>query len=89
MNLQGTTASYRTYWIAWFILLVLTVALVFTGASTILVGGIMIKAAIIVLLYMHLGSEKLGLILSVLLGLFATAVILWLLILPDGKVDLP
>lgn len=80
-----SAANYRGYWIAWLALLVITVVVVFVEVPLLLAFGMTVKAAIIVLLYMHLGGERLGLTLSVLLALFATALILWLLILPDGR----
>ena len=81
------TASYKGYWIAWGVLLVITVIVVFLDAPALLIAGMVVKAGIIVLLYMHLGGERLGLILAVLLGLFATALLLAFLIMPDGWSD--
>ena len=77
--------DYRTYWLAWLCLLVITVAMVFIGTSTVLLAGMTLKAAIIGLWFMHLRFERLGLVASVALGTFATGLILFLLIYPDGR----
>jgi cytochrome c oxidase subunit IV len=58
--------------------------MVFVGASPIIVGGVMAKAAIITLLYMHLGSEHRRLITTVLVGIFVTSAFLVFLMVPDG-----
>lgn len=78
-------ASYRTYWTAWLILLALTVAMVFVGAKPVVVGGILAKAAIITLLYMHLAQERRRLVWTVLLGIFLTSAVLVVLIIPDAR----
>ena len=77
--------DYRTYWLAWLCLLVITLAMVFIGNQPVLIAGMSLKAAIIGLWFMHLRYERLDLVLSVALGIFATALILFLLIFPDGR----
>jgi cytochrome c oxidase subunit IV len=84
MNDSHATTSYKTYWVFWFVLLVITVAMVFIGNKPVLVSGMLLKATIISLLYMHLKFEKLGLILAVLLGIFATTAVLCVLLIPDA-----
>ena len=76
--------SIKSYWIAWLVLLGVTVAMVFIGSKPILVTGMVVKAAIIALLYMHLKFERMGLVLTVLLGIFATTAVLVVLVVPDG-----
>ena len=77
--------SFGTYWITWLILLVLTVFMVFLGNPAVLLGGMAIKAGIIFFWFMHLRYEKLGLVLSVLIGIFATAFVLFALTAADGR----
>lgn len=77
--------TYKTYWIVWFVLLVITVAMVFTGARPVLIGGMLVKASLISLLYMHLIHEKKNLIWTVLLGIFLTSAFLVGLMIPDGR----
>ena len=81
---DAAVAHYRGYWIAWFVLLIITVLMVFFGVPSLLIFGMSIKASIIVLLYMHLWKENWWLIFSVVTGIFATALILFLLILSDA-----
>ena len=76
--------TYRTYWIAWAVLLVITLAMVFIGSKPVLAGGMLVKATIISLLYMHLKFERMGLVLTVVLGIFATTALLVVLLVPDG-----
>lgn len=76
--------SYKTYWVAWLVLLALTLVMVFVAQPPVLILGMILKAAIIFLWFMHLRYEKLDLVLSVTVGIFATALILFLLIAPDG-----
>ncbi len=84
MTTSGVS-SYRAYWTAWFVLLVLTVGMVFLGAKPVVVGGVMAKAGIITLLYMHLIHERKRLVWTVLLGIFVTSAVLVGLIVPDGR----
>ena len=76
--------SYKTYWVAWLILLAQTLAMVFVSQPPVLILGMVIKAAIIFLWFMHLRHEKIDLLLYVTVGIFATALILFVLIAPDG-----
>jgi len=85
MSSSHASPSYRTYWTVWFVLLVITVAMVFAGAKPVLVGGMLVKASLITLLYMHLAQEKPRLIWTVLLGIFLTSAFLVGLMIPDGR----
>ena len=76
--------SYRTYWVAWLCLLAITVAMVFTGTRPVLILGMCVKATIIALWFMHLKYERLDFVLCVLVGIFATGLVLFGLIAPDG-----
>lgn len=85
MTSTRSAPTYSTYWAAWLVLLVLTVAMVYLGATPILVGGIVAKAGIITLLYMHLWHEHRRLFWTVLLGIFLTSAVLVALIVPDAR----
>lgn len=83
---------YRTYWIAWAILLVLTTVMVVTegaglprGATiAVVLGAMATKVTLIGGWYMHLRFERAALIASVVGGTFATAAFLFFLIAVDG-----
>lgn len=85
MTTTHASPTYKTYWVIWFILLALTVAMVFVGAKPILIGGMLVKASLITLVYMHLVHEKKNLIWTVMLGIFLTSAVLVVLMIPDGK----
>jgi hypothetical protein len=77
--------SHSTYWKAWGALLAITLAMVFIGHAPLLITGMCLKAFIICWWFMHLRQEKFDFVLYVLGGLFLTAVILYGLVLPDGR----
>ena len=77
--------TYRSYWIAWVVLLILTLAMVFIGSPAVLIAGMAIKAAIIVFWYMHLRFERMSFVMIILIAIFATSLVLFYLIAPDGK----
>ncbi len=87
---SGVGSSH--YWRIWFVLLVLTLVMVFIDQSPlsrsvlvlVLVVAMLAKASLIMGYFMHLRFEKLNLILVVLVGLLITGVILFALIAPDG-----
>jgi caa(3)-type oxidase subunit IV len=84
--------SYRTYWIAWIILLALTLVMLLIEAFRlpaaltvlVLVGAMLVKAVLIGGWFMHLRYERLALVLSVVIGTLATAAALFVLLVPDG-----
>ena len=84
--------SYRTYWLAWGLLLALTLLMLVTerfrlsAAMTIvvLVAAMLIKATVIGGWFMHLRQERMALVLSVVLGTLATGAALFFLLIPDG-----
>lgn len=76
---------YRGYWYAWLILLALTLAMVFVGHPAVLLGGMMVKATIIALWFMHLRHERLSLGLAVAISILFTGLALFVLIAPDGR----
>lgn len=87
-----STVSYRTYWIAWAVLLALTLLMLFTEAARlpaaitilVLVGAMLVKATVIGGWFMHLRFEHRALVLTVVLGTLATAAALFFLLIPDG-----
>ncbi len=85
-------AGYRIYWSTWVLLLVLTLVMLGTGfvslpkvfMAVLLIVAMLVKASLIGGHFMHLRFEKLSLVLTVVVGLLATATILFLLIAFDG-----
>ena len=83
---------YRFYWLLWVVLLAVTLLMIAVeGASLpaalavlVLLFGSAIKATLIIFYYMHLKFEHLGLILTVLVGLFVTAILMFVLPAYDG-----
>lgn len=84
--------GYRIYWSTWGLLLVLTVVMLVTGYVSLpkvflvllLILAMLVKASLIGAHFMHLRFEKLSLVLTVAVGILATATILFLLISFDG-----
>ena len=89
--MEGVT-SYRTYWIAWGVLLVLTLLMLIVEATgfskvvivVILAVAMFTKATLIGGWFMHLRFERTALVVSVVVGTLATAACLFLLIASDG-----
>src|SRR5262245_66439289 len=84
--------GYKGYWILWVILLTLTVTMIFIGESKmaepaqaiLLLIGSSLKASLIIFFYMHLRFENLNLILVVMVGIFVTSVLMFLIPAYDG-----
>ena len=82
----------RGYWITWSVLLVFTVVMLWADAASFprlgfvvfMVAAMLTKASIIGANFMHLRSERVGLVLTVVVGLLVTAAILYVLIVPDA-----
>ncbi len=80
------------HWRIWFVLLALTLVMVFIDQSPltrnllvlVLVGVMLIKVSLIAGYFMHLRFEKWNLILVVLVGLLITGMLLFVVIAPDG-----
>jgi cytochrome c oxidase subunit IV len=89
--MEGAT-SYRTYWIAWGILLVLTLIMLLLEGSGFprgaaiffLVAAMLTKATVIAGWFMHLRFERFALVVSVVVSTLATAAVLYFLLIPDG-----
>jgi caa(3)-type oxidase subunit IV len=86
------TISYRTYWLIWVVLLVLTLVMIGieamalpTGIAILLLSGAMMtKAALIGGWFMHLKYETRFIVACLVLGTFLTAAFLVFLLVPDG-----
>lgn len=77
-------AGYGGYWIAWGVLLALTVGMLTLGQPVVLLVGIACKAAIIVGWFMHLRAERWDFAAIMLVAIFATSALLFGLISADG-----
>jgi cytochrome c oxidase subunit 4 len=83
---------YRTYWISWSVLLVLTVLMLLTetlplyrtAAVMLLLVAMLVKAGVITAWFMHMRFERAALVVSVVGATVLTAVALFGLIAPDG-----
>lgn len=82
----------RGYWITWSVLLIFTVVMLWADAASLprtafvvfMLAAMLTKASIIGANFMHLRSERIPLITTVVVGLLVTGVVLWVLILPDA-----
>jgi caa(3)-type oxidase subunit IV len=87
-----TAGSGRLYWITWGALLVITVVMLVIDTAAVsrtlllvvLLGAMAVKATLIAGNFMHLRYEHRGIILTVVIGLFAMGVLLYALISPDA-----
>jgi hypothetical protein len=77
--------SYAPYWIAWVILLLLTVTMIFIQNPVVLAGGICIKATIICWWFMHLSQEKWDLTATFVIGGLFFAIFMFLLFAVDAS----
>ena len=82
----------RTYWITWSILLVFTVVMLWADSTSLprtafvvfMLAAMLTKASIIGANFMHLKTERIPLITTVVVGLLVTGALLWGLIVPDA-----
>ena len=89
---DSTTSHARVYWVTWSALLALTVVMLTadgasisrTGLAALMLGAMTVKAVLIAGNFMHLRQERAGLVLTVVVGLFVMALVLFLLIAPDA-----
>jgi len=92
MSKESSGTGYGVYWRTWLVLLALTLVMVFLDQAplsrmalvTLLLVAMLTKASVIGAYFMHLRSEKLGLILIVVIGLLVTGAVLFLFIAPDA-----
>jgi len=89
---QVGSHGYRGYWLIWIVLLVVTTTMIFIGGSSIpeagqavmLLIGSSIKATLIIFFYMHLRFERFSLMLIVLVGIFVTGILMFVVPAYDG-----
>ncbi len=90
--MSSSAHPYRGYWILWGVLLAVTLLMIaIEGASlptalalSLVLFGSAIKATLIIFYYMHLKFEHMQLILTVLVGLFLTSILMFVLPAYDG-----
>ena len=78
--------DYKIYLKVWLTLLVVTLVMVFFQNRAVLIGGMMIKATLIVLWFMHLLYERIDFILLMVVSIAFFSILLFGLIAPDGLV---
>ncbi len=84
--------GYKGYWILWIVLLVVTMTMIAIGDSqlakasqaVLLLLGSSVKASLIIFFYMHLRFENRNLILLVLIGIFLTGILMFVIPAYDG-----
>lgn len=96
MSQAVASHGYKVYWIIWAILLTATLSMVLIGESQmteapkafLLLIGSSIKATLIIFFYMHLRFERLNLILVVLVGIFLTGILMFVIPAFDGSTNI-
>ncbi|MHC4971361.1 MAG: hypothetical protein ACYTG3_03430 [Planctomycetota bacterium] len=78
--------NYMVYLKVWLTLLVITLVMVFIQNRAVLIGGMVIKASLIVLWFMHLLYERIDFILLMVVSIAFFSILLFGLIAPDGLV---
>lgn len=89
---ETAAGNVRPYWITWGVLLAITMVMLWLDGAqvsrgvllAVLLAAMTVKATLIAGHFMHLRHERPGLILTVVVGLFVMAVILYALIAPDA-----
>ena len=84
MTETGATPNYRIYFRAWLILLAITVLMLVIQDPSFLVAGMVAKATIIALWFMHLKYERIDFTLLVAVSIVLFSLVLFALIAPDG-----
>ncbi len=82
----------KTYWITWGVLLAFTVSMLWADGASIprgafvafMLTAMLTKASIIGANFMHLRTERMTLVFTVVVGLLVTGTILFVLIAPDA-----
>ncbi len=85
-------SSYKPYLITWFVLLVISLVMILvdnvsawrTVILSFLIVAMLVKASLIGANFMHLRSERLGLVIIVAVGILATGAIMFFLMAVDG-----
>ena len=89
---RKTVIGSKFYWATWLVLLAFTLLMVWLDGAAlprvpfvlVMLAAMLVKASIIAANFMHLRFERMGLVLMVVIGLLATATVLYVLILPDA-----
>ena len=84
--------GYRVYWVIFLVLLVLALLMTLVGGPTLarpvvaplLIGAMLVKAALISGYFMHLRHERVALIVAVAISILAVGAVLFVGIAPDG-----
>lgn len=83
---------YRVYWLVWGVLLAITLFMIAIGLASIprspkvalLVMAMLAKGSLIAAFFMHLRSERRGLVCLVAAGILLTAAVLYTMVSLDG-----
>ena len=89
---DSLASNARVYWITWAVLLVVTLAMLAADGAALsrtallglMLGAMGIKATLIAGNFMHLRHERVGLVATVVVGLFVMAIVLYVLIALDA-----
>ncbi len=86
MNQENPAAKvhYKSYWTAWGILLAITLAMLAVEHPAIVLIGIVAKATIIMMWFMHLKDEFRDHATIVVTGIFGTCLIMYFLLAHDA-----
>jgi len=92
MTTTHGSATLKTYWITWSILLVVTLVMIVldqtpmsrTAFVILMIAAMLVKATLIAGTFMHLRFERVALVLMIAIGLFVNGAILFGLIVPDA-----
>jgi caa(3)-type oxidase subunit IV len=82
--MSAQAVPYRIYWQAWLVLLLITLVMIFVQSPAVLIAGIVLKASIIVLWFMHLRYENPVFAMAIAVAIFLTGLILFGLLIPDA-----
>ena len=90
--LEDHKTSFKTYWVAWGVLLLLTLAMLVVESANLtkvlgiifLLAAMVFKASIIGGWFMHLRFERRSIVIPLVLGTLITALVLFGLIAVDG-----
>ncbi len=92
MSETSHAGGTRTYWVTWFVLLLLTLGLILVTTAplpraallVLLLCVMLAKASLIGANFMHLRFERVALVLIVAVGILGTAAVLFALLAVDG-----
>ncbi len=79
------TPHYGVYWKAWGVLLGITLVMLYVHSAPVIMIGIAAKALIILMWFMHLKTEHKDLVTTVVVGIFATSLVMYYLMAWDAR----